>query len=187
MWRRRSEPNAPLPVGQTANLRTPVRHADHATRLGGIYHILEALRDRFRATLSRHDVISVCCYHHLMAVTAPTPRADEISVAAQLFHGLSDPTRLSILLALLDGERRVSDLVGIVGTSQSNVSNHLACLKDCGLVVDRPAERRQVFYSISHPELGDLLVSAERLLARSGHEVRLCDNPLMGAGAKDDG
>jgi DNA-binding transcriptional ArsR family regulator len=122
-----------------------------------------------------------------MAVTAHTPSADEISVAAQLFHGLSDPTRLSILLALLDGEQRVSDLVGIVGTSQSNVSNHLACLKGCGLVVDRPAERRQVFYSITHLELRDLLVSAERLLAESGHEVRLCDHPLMGTGVTQDG
>jgi ArsR family transcriptional regulator len=94
---------------------------------------------------------------------------------------------LSILLALLDGEQRVSDLVGIVGTSQSNVSNHLACLKGCGLVVDRPAERRQVFYSITHLELRDLLVSAERLLAESGHEVRLCDHPLMGTGVTQDG
>ena len=103
----------------------------------------------------------------------------EIAVAARLFHGLSDPTRLSILLELLDGERRVTDLVAAVGSSQSNVSNHLACLRECGLVVDRPGERRQVFYSIAHPELRDVLVASERLLAKAGHEVRLCSNPLM--------
>ncbi|MDZ7679840.1 MAG: metalloregulator ArsR/SmtB family transcription factor [Acidimicrobiales bacterium] len=111
----------------------------------------------------------------------------EISVAARMFHGLSDPTRLSILLALLDGERRVSDLVEIVGSSQSNVSNHLACLKGCGLVTDRPAERRQVFYSIAHTELRELLEKAEQVLELSGHAVRLCDHPWMGAGAHDDG
>jgi ArsR family transcriptional regulator, cadmium/lead-responsive transcriptional repressor len=82
-------------------------------------------------------------------------------------------------MALLDGERRVSDLVHIVGLSQSNVSNHLGCLRGCGLVTDRPGERRQVFYSIAHPELRELLRSAEVLLGRIGHEVRLCDHPLM--------
>lgn len=104
----------------------------------------------------------------------------DVEVAARLFHGLSDPTRLSILLALLDGERRVSDLVVAVGSSQSNVSNHLACLRGCGLVVDRPAERRQVFYSIAHAELRDVLVASERLLAETGQQVRLCANRYMG-------
>jgi len=107
----------------------------------------------------------------------------EIVTAARLFHGLSDPTRLAILMALLDGERRVSDLVEIVGSSQPNVSNHLACLKGCGLVTDRPGERRQVFYSMAHPGLRDLLMSAESLLSSIGHEVRLCDHPLMGQGS----
>lgn len=101
-------------------------------------------------------------------------------MAARLFHGLSDPTRLSILLALLDGERRVTDLVSAVGSSQSNVSNHLACLRECGLVVDRPGDRRQVFYSIAHEELREVLLATEMLLARAGHTVRLCTNPYMG-------
>lgn len=102
-------------------------------------------------------------------------------MAARLFHGLSDPTRLSILLALLHGERRVTDLVTLVGSSQSNVSNHLACLKECGLVVDRPGDRRQVFYSIAHDELRDVLAATERLLGEAGHTVRLCTNPFMGS------
>lgn len=102
-----------------------------------------------------------------------------MTVAARLFHGLSDPTRLSILLALLDGERRVTDLVEHVGSSQSNVSNHLACLRECGLVVDRPAERRQVFYSIAHPQLRDVLAATDTLLAEAGHDIELCANPYM--------
>lgn len=102
-----------------------------------------------------------------------------------MFHGLSDPTRLAILLALLDGERRVTELVATVGSSQPNVSNHLACLRECGLVTDRPAERRQVFYSIARPELREVLLAAERLLFETGHEVRLCTHPLMGDGCKD--
>lgn len=97
-----------------------------------------------------------------------------------LFHGLSDRTRLSILSALMDGERRVTDIVAAVCSSQSNVSNHLACLRECGLVVDRPGDRRQVFYSIARPEVRDLLVAAERLLVEAGHHVQLCESPYMG-------
>lgn len=121
--------------------------------------------------------------HAGMAQTS-TSRVD-LTVAARLFHGLSDPTRLTILLELLDGERRVTDLVASVGSSQSNVSNHLACLRECGLVTDRPAERRQVFYSIARPELREVLLASERLLAEAGHDVRLCTNPLMDADCAD--
>ena len=44
--------------------------------------------------------------------------------------------RLAIIEILADGERRVTDLVDVLGSSQPNVSGHLACLKDCGLVAD---------------------------------------------------
>ena len=74
----------------------------------------------------------------------------------------------------------VGDLVERVGSSQSNVSGHLACLKECGLVVDRPGPRRQVFYRLAGLEVASLLVAAERLLAATGTAVELCHNPLMG-------
>lgn len=95
--------------------------------------------------------------------------------AAKLFRGLGDPTRLSILLALQGGERRVVDLVAEVGAAQSTVSAHLACLKDCGLVEDRP-EGRQVFYRIGLDGVSDLLRVAEQVLAETGVAVDLCPN-----------
>lgn len=101
--------------------------------------------------------------------------APPIAVAAQLFRGLGDPTRLAILLALTEGERRVVDLMHEVGTSQPNISGHLACLKDCGLVVDRP-EGRQMFYRIADEEIYGFLVASERLLATAGHAIELCPN-----------
>jgi len=93
--------------------------------------------------------------------------------AATLFRGLGDATRLSLLLSLLDGERRVTDLVAAVGTSQANVSGHLACLKECGLINARP-EGRQVFYSLAVPELLELLTAAESVLAVTGDAIELC-------------
>lgn len=95
------------------------------------------------------------------------------TAAATLFRGLGDPTRLSLLLNLLDGERCVRDLVASVGTSQANVSGHLACLKECGLISARP-EGRQVFYDLAVPELVDLLRAADSVLASTGEAIELC-------------
>jgi ArsR family transcriptional regulator len=95
------------------------------------------------------------------------------TLGARLFRGFADPTRLAVVQALAKGERRVADLVAEVGSSQPNVSGHLACLKGCGLVHDRP-EGRQVFYRIASPEVLELLEAAERLLAVHGHRVKLC-------------
>lgn len=98
---------------------------------------------------------------------------DKAAIAAALFHGFSDRTRLGILLALLDGEKRVVDLVGEIGGSQSNVSGHLACLKDCGLVSDRP-QGRQTFYAIANKEVVGVLRAAEKLLAVNGQAIEMC-------------
>ena len=98
-----------------------------------------------------------------------------------MFRGFADPTRLAILVELLPGERRVADLVVAVGGSQSNISGHLACLKGCGLVVDRPGERRQVFYRLACPEVAKLLRAGERLLAANGTAIELCGSPMMEA------
>jgi DNA-binding transcriptional ArsR family regulator len=111
-------------------------------------------------------------YHRLVPITMPTTDAQ---LAAKLFRGLGDPTRLEILLALQAGERRVVDLVNELDTSQANVSGHLACLKDCGLITDR-AHGRANYYRLAHPELADLLRSAEALLGAVGHNVDLCCN-----------
>ena len=109
--------------------------------------------------------------------TTQTPAA----LAAKLFRGFAEPTRMALLLELQSGEQRVSDLVQAVGGSQSNVSGHLACLKECGLVTDRPGERRQVFYRLAGPDVSELLAAAERLLVANGTAIELCTNPLMTA------
>ena len=102
-----------------------------------------------------------------------TTSAPSVTTAAKLFRGLGDPTRLALLLALLDGEPRVTDLVARVGTSQANVSNHLCCLKDCGLVDVRP-DGRQSFYRIANDEVVALLTAAEDLLEAGGEAIDLC-------------
>jgi len=117
------------------------------------------------------DVIGVRQYDRRM----PMKTGVDVATAGKLFRGFSDPTRLAILLALVDGELRVKDLVEVVAGSQGNVSGHVACLKGCGLVVDRH-EGRQVFYRAAHPEIVELLRSAELLLAATGEQIELCGN-----------
>ncbi|GIH95613.1 ArsR/SmtB family transcription factor [Planobispora siamensis] len=95
-----------------------------------------------------------------------------IPPAAALFHSLADETRLRIVQRLARGEARVVDLTAELALAQSTVSKHLACLRDCNLV-DYRAEGRQSFYSLTRPELMDLLASAEQLLAATGHAVTL--------------
>ncbi|HEX9833329.1 MAG TPA: metalloregulator ArsR/SmtB family transcription factor [Mycobacterium sp.] len=55
---------------------------------------------------------------------------------------LSDPTRAEILLMLRDGPGYPSDLADKIGVSRQILSNHLACLRGCGLVVTQPEGRR---------------------------------------------
>ncbi len=95
------------------------------------------------------------------------------AAATALFHSLADPNRLAIVQRLRGGELRVRDLMELLGLAQSTVSQHVACLRDCGLVAGR-SEGRQVFYSLSRPELLDLLEAAQELLAATGFQVDLC-------------
>ena len=98
----------------------------------------------------------------------PSPALGRLGLA------LSDPIRQMILLRLSHGPAYPSELAELVDTSRSNLSNHLACLRGCGMVV---AERqgRQVRYELVTSRLGEALAMAEEavdeasLLVGHGH------------------
>lgn len=96
-----------------------------------------------------------------------------IEIQAKLFRGFSDPSRLSILDVLRNGALTVTEIVEATGLTQSNVSNHLACLRDCGLVIAEQ-EGRYVTYYLSDDRVGDLLILAESLLADVAKGVYEC-------------
>lgn len=99
--------------------------------------------------------------------------ADELTVKAKLFRGLADPSRLAILESLRGGPRAVSEVVEATGLSQSNTSNHLSCLRDCGLV-RRETRGRSAIYELSDPRVDELLGVAEGLLADVARGVYEC-------------
>lgn len=105
-----------------------------------------------------------------MLITA-NPKAVELQ--AKLFRGFADPSRLAILEALRDGALTVSEIVQITGLTQSNVSNHLGCLRDCGLVTATP-QGRFVYYELSDKRVGQLLRLADELLADVAKGVYEC-------------
>jgi DNA-binding transcriptional ArsR family regulator len=105
-----------------------------------------------------------------MLITAPT---SSLALQAKLFRGFADASRLSILETLRDGESTVSDLVQTTGLTQSNVSNHLACLRDCGLVTVRQ-QGRFAFYALSDDRVAQLLLLADELLADVARGVYEC-------------
>ena len=82
--------------------------------------------------------------------------------AAQLFHALSDPTRLSILRRLRLGERCVCDLTDALDAAQSRLSFHLKVLKDAELVVDR-REGRWMYYTLNSDRLEEMAQLLEEL------------------------
>lgn len=102
-----------------------------------------------------------------------TANVQAIYLQAKLFRGFSDPSRLSILDALRNGILTVSDIVQATGLTQSNVSNHLGCLRDCGLVTARQ-EGRFVYYALSDERVGQLLRLANELLADVAQGVYDC-------------
>ncbi|WP_433788999.1 ArsR/SmtB family transcription factor [Actinoplanes sp. CA-252034] len=78
------------------------------------------------------------------------------SVLARFGHALSDPTRARLLLALRDGPGYPGQLAELLGTTRQNLSNHLTCLRGCGLVV-AAQEGRRVRYELADPRLGHAL------------------------------
>lgn len=88
-----------------------------------------------------------------MTVTAAPAHT---AAVARLGHALSDPTRAGILLALRSTSAYPSDLADELGVSRQAMSNHLACLRGCGLVESSPDGRRAQ-YRLADPHLASAL------------------------------
>jgi len=81
-------------------------------------------------------------------ITDLMTRDDDIERASRSLKAMSHPLRLKILCTLDDQEVSVQDIVERVGTSQSNISQHLAILRDKGILASRKDANR-VYYRVS--------------------------------------
>lgn len=96
------------------------------------------------------------------------------ALAAKLFRGLGDPSRLAILQALRARPLNVSQVMAATGLSQSGASTHLSCLWCCGLV-SKSQRGRFVYYRVRSRSVHRLLADAEALLRLVGGHVDACE------------
>jgi DNA-binding transcriptional ArsR family regulator len=106
-----------------------------------------------------------------------TGAMNRAELGAMFFKGFSDPTRLSILEYLSEGERSVNDIASHLGMRQSCVSNHLACMRHCHFVTARQ-EGRKVYYSVQHPDIRSILKLGERIVKQHALELARCTNQI---------
>jgi len=81
---------------------------------------------------------------------------EHIETAARALKAISHPLRLKILCVIGDEETCVQDIVEAVGTSQSNISQHLAILRDKDVLLTRKDANR-VFYRVGDPRTLQLI------------------------------
>lgn len=92
------------------------------------------------------------------------------AVLARFGYALSDPTRAEILMSLAKAPQYPADLAEHLNVSRQSISNHLSCLRECGLAV-AIAEGRRARYELAHPDLAHALndLLGVVLLANEGH------------------
>lgn len=90
-------------------------------------------------------------------------RREQIERAARAMRAIAHPLRLKILCVLGDQELSVQDIVEAVGTSQSNVSQHLAILREKSILSARRNANR-VYYSVSDQRTLQLIVMMREVL-----------------------
>lgn len=98
-------------------------------------------------------------------------------VLARFGHALADPTRARIMLALREAPGYPADLAEMLAVSRQSLSNHLACLRGCGLVVAVP-EGRRVRYDLADARLAHALTDLLGVVLAVDPEC--CDNSEQG-------
>jgi DNA-binding transcriptional ArsR family regulator len=78
----------------------------------------------------------------------------DLRILARVGTALADPTRRRVLVQLIDGPGYPAEMAEEFGTSRANLSNHLTCLRECGLVT-ATAEGRRVRYELADERLAD--------------------------------
>lgn len=105
--------------------------------------------------------------HAMVTDLHPDSRLDTLG---RVGTAMADGVRRRILLRLVDGSAYPAELADLLGESRANISNHLACLRGCGLAVTT-REGRQMRYDLADPRLADALrlLGEITLVVEPGH------------------
>jgi DNA-binding transcriptional ArsR family regulator len=80
----------------------------------------------------------------------------DLATLGRVGTALADPTRRKVLVQLIDGPGYPAEMAEAFGTTRANLSNHLTCLRECGLVT-ATAEGRRVRYDLADERLAEAL------------------------------
>lgn len=99
----------------------------------------------------------------------------QLQIEAKFFKGLADKSRLNILERLIEEDKTVNGIVEATGLSQPNVSMHLSCLLECGLV-ERKRDGRQVRYSVATADVKELIGIMRKIVSQHAEDILKCVN-----------
>ncbi len=85
------------------------------------------------------------------------------NLQAEISKTLANPIRLAILHNLRDGERSVNELTEILGISQSNLSQHLAIMRQKGILKTRK-QGTNIYYSVTNPKINQACDTVREVL-----------------------
>ncbi len=98
------------------------------------------------------------------------------NMQAGISKTLANPIRLAILHSLRDGEKNVNELTEILGISQSNLSQHLALMRQTGILKTRK-QGTSTYYSVTNPKINKACdMVQEVLLDQLNHRHELAEN-----------
>lgn len=104
--------------------------------------------------------------------------AASLDALARFGHALSDSTRARVLMQLREAPAFPADLADALGVTRQSMSNHLACLRGCGLVVAVP-EGRRTRYELADGRIAHALADL--------HDLVLATDPDLCARADQEG
>lgn len=99
----------------------------------------------------------------MRAQVATTRDGIDLDALGRVGFALASNTRRRILVALGDGDTNPAALADLLDTTRTNISNHLSCLRGCGLVAATP-EGRHMRYRLADPRLRDALRELSELV-----------------------
>jgi DNA-binding transcriptional ArsR family regulator len=101
----------------------------------------------------------------------------DIDIKMKFLHGFSNKTRIQILDSIKEEEKTVSQIVDDLNGNQSNISQHLTCLKGCGLIVGRQ-DGKYVYYRVRNQLVRDLLTMFDVVLEDVQNDIACCENHI---------
>ena len=101
----------------------------------------------------------------------------DLDLKVKFLRAFGDKTRVQILDFIKDEEKTVSQIVEGIDGNQSNISQHLACLRGCGIIVGRQ-EGKYVYYSLRNQEIKELLSTFDNVLGQIENDVACCKNHI---------